>query len=166
MKYYVKQKVFSLRDKFKVLDESQNELYQVAGKFMSIQNKLELLNMDGSQVLNSKKQILSILPKYFIHTPHGDQVAEIARKFAFKPKFIVQVGHEELKVEGSILGHSFVIFNGDREVASIQKKIISWGDTYEINIEDETNKELYLFIVIIIDQVIHESKNHSRGFNN
>ena len=44
---------------------------------------------------------------------------------------------------------------------SKQKKVISWGDTYEINILDELNTELYLFIVIIIDQIIHEQRNKS-----
>ena len=56
MKYYIKQKVFTVRDQFTIKDYSQNDVFQVQGKFMSITNKLELLNMDGSQVLNSKKQ--------------------------------------------------------------------------------------------------------------
>ena len=62
MKFYIKQKVFSLRDSFSIMDESQNELYSVKGKFISIQNKLELLNMNGSQVLNSKKKLFKIFP--------------------------------------------------------------------------------------------------------
>ena len=57
MKYYIKQKVFSLKDQFAIKDYSQNDVFQVKGKFMSLSNKLELLNMDGSQVLNSKKQL-------------------------------------------------------------------------------------------------------------
>jgi uncharacterized protein YxjI len=43
-------------------------------------------------------------------------------------------------------------------VASISKKIISWGDTYEIEIKNEEDKELFMFVVIIIDQVVHERK--------
>jgi uncharacterized protein YxjI len=45
-------------------------------------------------------------------------------------------------------------------VTSISKKIISWGDTYEIDVVDENNLELLLFMVIIIDQVVHENKNN------
>jgi len=161
MKYYIKQKVFSLRDKFKITTESQKDLYQVAGKFLSISNKLELQNIDGSVVLHAKKQVLSFLPKYFVYTPHNDELAVIQRKFAFKPKFEIRVGAENLHVEGSLFGHSFHIMNDDDIVASIQKKVISWGDTYEIEVFTEQNLELYLFIVIIIDQVIHEQKNRS-----
>lgn len=158
MKFYIKQKIFSLRDKFKIMDASQKEVFQIEGKMISIQNKLQLLKMDGSQILNSKRKVVSLFSKYFIFDPHGEKVAEITRKFSMRPKFVVTVGHNEYQVEGSLFAHSFGIFDGNMELASIQKKVISWGDTYEIDIHDELNTNLFLFIVIIIDQVIHEKK--------
>ena len=158
MKYYIKQKVFSLRDKFRIMDETQKELYSVEGKFISIQNKLQLLHMNGSQALNAQKKLFKIMSRYDIFTPHNDHLATVQRKFSFRPKFLVTVGNEELQVEGSFFAHSFGIFRDGQEVASIEKKYISWGDTYEIDIQDDLNKELYLFIVIIIDQIIHEAE--------
>jgi len=159
MKFYIKQKVFSLKDNFKVMNESGKEVYQVHGKFFSIHNKLELLNIDGSQVYNAQRKVLSIFPKYTLFTPHGDNVAFVQRKFGIKPKFQVEVGNREYKVEGSFFAFSFGIFDGDQEVASIQKKVISWGDAYEIEISSGLDTELFLFLVIIIDQVLHEKKN-------
>lgn len=161
MRFYIKQKVFSLKDRFRIMDETQQELYSVEGKFISIQNKLALNNMDGSQVLNAKRKMFALFPRYDIFTPHSEHLATIQKKFALRPKFSVYVGNEELQVEGSFFGHSFGVLRNGTEVASIQKKVISWGDTYEINILDELNTELYLFIVIIIDQIIHEQKNKS-----
>lgn len=159
MRFYIKQKVFSFRDKFRIMDENQKELYSVEGKFMSISNKLQLLNMDGSQVLNARRKIMSFLPRYFLFTPHGDQVATIRRKFGLRPKFEIEIENEVLTVDGTLFGHNFAVIRNGQEVASIQKRVISWGDTYEINVLDELNTELYLFIVIIVDQVIHEKKN-------
>ncbi len=159
MKYYVKQKVFSIRDNFTIKDYSQNDVFQVQGKFMSLSNKLELLNMDGSQVLNSKKKLFRFLPLYYIYSNHNEEIAEIKRKLSFKPKFEVRVGQEEYQVEGSVFAHTFTIKKDDVEVASIIKKVFSFGDSYEIDILEESQKELFLFIVIIIDQIIHENKN-------
>ena len=159
MRFYIKQKVFSLRDKFTIMDETQKELYTVEGKFISIQNKLQLLNMNGSQALNAQKKLFRLMARYDIYTPHSDHLATIQRKFSIRPKFVVTVGNEELQVEGSFFAHSFGVFRDGQEVASIAKKYISWGDTYEIDIHDELNTELYLFIVIIIDQIIHEQEN-------
>ena len=161
MKYYIKQKVFSLRDKFLIKDYAQNDLYQVEGKFMSLTNKLQLMNMDGSQVLNSKKVLFRFLPLYHIYSNHDEELATIKRKFAFKPKFEVTVGNKEFEVVGSFFAHSFTIKSGMQEVASISKKVFSFGDSYEIDIFDEVQKELFLFIVIIIDQVIHEQRKRN-----
>lgn len=161
MRFYIKQKVFSLKDKFKVLDETGRELYAVEGKFLSISNKLQLTNMNGSEVLHAQKKLFRMFPSYEIFDPHNNLLATVQKKFSLRPRFVVSVGGEELQVEGSFFGHSFGVVRNGSEVASIQKKIISWGDTYEINILDELNVELYLFIVIIIDQVIHEQKQNS-----
>lgn len=165
MKYYVKQKILSLKDQFYVMDQSGKEVYGIKGKMFSLSNKMELLNMNGSQILNTKKQIFSFLAKYFVFDPHGELQAEIKRKFAVRPRFDVTIGNEVLSVEGSLFAHSFGIFDNGEEVASISKKVLSFGDSYEIEIHDESKAELYLFIVIILDQVLHENKNDNKFIN-
>lgn len=158
MKFYIKQKVFSFKDKFKILDESQELQYEVKGKFMSLSNKLELVDKLGNPVLRAKRKVLAFLPKYFIYNLKGEEIATIKRIFGFRPRFTLSALRTDLEVEGSLFAHSFGIFDHGNEVATISKKIISWGDTYEINIIDEENTELFLFIVIVLDQIIHERK--------
>ena len=145
------------------MDENGNDIYAVEGKMFSLSNKLELRDLDGSQILNSYKKVLTIFPKYFINNPQGEQLAVIQKKLALRPRFNVNVLGKELTVEGSFFGHSFGIIDNGQEVASIQKKILSFGDTYEIDVVYDDNPELFLFIVIIIDQVIHENKNNQNG---
>jgi uncharacterized protein YxjI len=159
MKFYIKQKVFSIKDQFNITDESQNLQYQVKGKFMSITNKLELLDKSGEMLFRSNKKVFTLMPKYFIYNNRNEEVATIQKKFSLRPKFNLSMYRERLTVEGNFFAHSFSVFNNGQLEASIQKKIISWGDTYEIDIADEENAELYLFVVIILDQVIHERKN-------
>jgi uncharacterized protein YxjI len=165
MKYYVKQKIFSLKDQFYIMDQSGKEVYGVKGKMFSLSNKMELLNMNGSQVLSTNKKILAFLAKYFVYDPHGELLAEIKRKFGIRPRFQIIMGNQVYSVEGSLFAHSFGIFDGSNEVASISKKVLSFGDTYEIDIHDDTKTELFLFIVIILDQILHENKNDSKFTN-
>ena len=162
MKFYIKQKVFTLKDQFSILDASGNPVYNVVGKMFSLSNKLQLQNLNGSVVLHAKKQVLRFLPKYFIYTPHDEEIATVTRKFGLRPKFEVEAGTDSLRVEGSFFAHSFQIFKDDVIVASITKKVISWGDSYEIDIDDINNTEIYLFIVIVLDQIIHEAENRRR----
>jgi len=159
MRFYIRQKVFTLKDKFDITDEQQNLKYQVKGHFMSISNKMELLDTSGATLLRSNRKVLTIMPKYFIFDKQNQEVATIKRLLALRPRFDLLVMNRELAVEGSFFAHSFGIYEKGLEVASIKKKIISWGDTYEIEIHDEANIELFLFVVIILDQIIHEKKN-------
>lgn len=159
MKFYIKQKVFSFKDQFKIMDETQNVLYEIKGKFMSIKNKLELTNQAGEILLRSERKVLTIMPKYFVFNEKDQEIALIKRIFGFKPRFDLNILNKDYFVDGSLFGHSFGIYDERKNmVASISKKIISWGDTYEIDIQDEANVELFLFVVIIIDQVVHERK--------
>lgn len=159
MKFYIKQKVFSFKDQFKIMDETQTVQYEIKGKFMSIKNKLELTKANGDPVMRSERKVLTFMPKYFIFNNKDQEIAVIKRIFGFKPRFDLNIMNKDYFVDGSLFGHSFGIYDEKKnQVASISKKIISWGDTYEINIQSEENVELFLFVVIIIDQVVHENK--------
>ncbi len=158
MKFYVKQKVFSLKDKFFIRDEQQNEVYQVQGKFMSITNKLELQNLDGDIILKSNRKVFTLFPTYYIYDRNEELLVTIKKKFSIRPKFTIIKGHKELEVEGSFFAHSFQVIDGTNVLASISKKVFSFGDSYEIIINEESEKEVFLFLVIIIDQVIHEQQ--------
>ena len=160
MKFYIKQKVFTLKDHFNIMNEEQEIQYQVKGKFMSISDKLQLLDKGEQLVLHAKRKVFSLLAKYYIYNIRDEEVAVIQQKFQlFRPKFKIYVKGKEMDVEGSLFAHSFTIMDNQTVVASIQKKIISWGDTYAIEIFDEENVELLLFTVIVLDQVIHERRN-------
>lgn len=159
MKFYIKQKVFSLKDTFKIYDEHQQIKYSIQGKYFSLHNKLVLKDELEQLLYEAEKVLLRIMPKYLVFDEHHQEVASIQKHFAFKPSFSVSLKHRDLKVSGSFFAHQFFITDSDLELASIQKKYLAWGDTYEIDIADHQDIELLLFIVIIIDQTIHEH-NH------
>lgn len=159
MKYFIKQKVFSFKDKFNITNEQQETLYQVEGKVFSIKNKLTLLNPTGDEVLKAEKKLFKLFARYDIYHPDGDHQAVVQRKFSIlRPKFMVTAGNQELMIDGNMIGHQFSITKDGREVASIQKKLFSFGDSYVIDIAEEVNQELYLFIVIIVDQILEEAE--------
>jgi len=158
MRFYIKQKVFTLKDKFNVFDENQTQKYQVKGKFLSLTNKLDLLDMEGKLLLHSNRKLLTFLPKYYIYDSQNQLVAVIKKKFSFLPKYDLTVLGKALKVDGKFFAHNFSILDNTLTLASISKRVISWGDTYEIDIAAEENVEVFLFVVIIIDQTIHEKK--------
>ena len=82
MNLYIKQKVFSFKDKFTVKDEYGQDKYIVEGEFFSLGKKLHVYDMAGNEVAFIQQKIMSFLPRYFVFV--GDkQIAEIVKKFSF-----------------------------------------------------------------------------------
>jgi len=163
MKFYVKQKFFSAKNKFTIFNENEEEAYKVEGKMFSFKNYLELRRMDDSVIYSTQKKLLTFLPKYTVFDGANREVAKIFKKFAFRPRFDVFKDGVKYEIEGSVFAHSFGITDGEKTVAEIQKKVFKLTDSYEIEIYAEEDKELFLFIVIVIDQILHEGKS---GGNN
>jgi uncharacterized protein YxjI len=56
-------------------------------------------------------------------------------------------------VDGNWWDMDFDVSRKGRKIAEINKRWISWGDTYEITILDESLEELIISLVIAIDCV-------------
>ncbi len=157
MRYYIKQKVFSIGDKFDIFDENQNPVYHVEGKFFSISNKLRFLDVNDGEILNAKRKILSFFPTYYMYDESGTEVAMIRKKISFLgSKFVFNFKGKPMMITGNLFAHDFSIEDEGMSIVSVQKKYISWGDTYEINIDESHDTELFLFAVVILDQILHE----------
>ncbi len=161
MKFYIKQKVFTVRNRFDILNLAGEKVYSVEGKFFSLHNRLELLDNSGVPVLHAFRKLLTFLPFYTIENNRGEQLATIKKQFSLKPNFSITYGYQSYQVNGNFFAHSFEITDGNKTIAYITKKYISFGDSYEIDVIDDQDTSLWLFIVIVIDQVIHENKSSS-----
>lgn len=161
MKLYIKQKVFSIKDKFNIYDENQNPVYTCDGKLFSIGKKLDIFDSNNELVSNIHQKVIAFLPKYFINKG-GEDVACVKKQFAIKPTYnIDEFGWE---VKGNFLAHTYTIKQGLTLVAEINKKWVSWGDTYEIDIKDGFNPVDVISVVLIIDSDLANSQNFSVSF--
>lgn len=149
MKFYIRQKVFSWKDKFTVKDFDGRDVYQVEGEFFSFGKKLHIYDMSGNEVAFIQQKVLSFLPRYYVYV--GDnQVAEILKKFTFlRPKY--EVHGLNWQVEGDFFAHNYVITDGNSMVVEINKEWMTWGDCYELNIAPNANEIIALATVLAID---------------
>ncbi|MEG0911048.1 MAG: LURP-one-related family protein [Ruthenibacterium sp.] len=147
MKLYIKQKVFSIRDKFFVANENAENLYQVIGKIFSLGHKLSIQDMQEKELVTVHQKVLSFLSKYYI-TVEGKEV-EIERKISVVPHFEVkELGWD---IKGNLLDHDYNITKDDVVIATIAQKWISWGDSYEIDVVNDADALYALGVVIAID---------------
>ncbi len=159
MKLYIKQKVFSWGDKFRIYDENENDKYYVKGEVFSFGKKLHLYNLSENELAFIHQKVWSFLPKYFI-SQNGVDVAQVVKKFTFfRQEYIVEgLGWT---VSGNFWAHEYEISAAGRTIASISKRWFTWGDTYEIDIANHADEVMVLCVVLIIDAVIAQSNNNA-----
>ena len=163
-KLYLKQKVFSFTDRYKIFDENQKVLYHCEGQFFSFSHKMDLFDTGRNKLLFTlRKKIFSLLPTYHLTDPQGVEVATIHKRFTIlKHKLDIESKFGEFSIDGDFLGHTFTVTANGQTVVNFQKKWISWGDSYEISIYPEENLEFYVALVIMIDNCLHDGEQGNR----
>lgn len=152
MKLYIRQKVFSWKDKFKVFDSSGEEKYSIEGEFISLGKKLHIYDLQGREVAFIAQKLFSLLPRYFVYI-NGTEVAEIVKEFSlFRPKYSIEgLGWE---IDGDFFAHNYDITKNGRRIVSIDKQWMTWGDCYELDIENGNDEIVALSVVLAIDCVM------------
>lgn len=156
----MKQKVFSLRGDFDIYDENQVPVYSVQGKLMSFGRQLRLYDSaTGEELAHIKQQVMTLLPKMHVFY-QNERIATISKKLTF---FKQQYDIDTLgwSVEGDFFAHDYTVFDAKgKVVADINKKYLSWSDSFEVNIvQDEIDPAMVIAIVLAIDCAMDASQN-------
>lgn len=159
MKLCIKEKVFSWGDKFTVKDEHGRDKYVVEGEVFSWGKKLHVYDMAGREVAFIKQEVWSWLPRYYVFCDDR-QVAEIKKEFTF---FFSKYSIEGLgwEIDGSFMAHEYQITQSGRQIVSISKEWMTWGDSYELNIANSADEIVALAVVLTIDCVTESNSGAS-----
>ncbi len=159
MKLYIKQKIFSWKDKFYVKDENGNDRYYIEGELFSLGKKLHIYDMNNNELAFIHQKVLSFLPRFFVFIG-GIQVAEIVKEFTlFRNKYRIEgLGWE---VDGDFMDHDYEITSMGRPIVSISKEWFTWGDSYMLDIADNVDPINALSVVLAIDCVIEMQRRAS-----
>ena len=152
MRLYMKQKVFSMKDRFTIKNEAGEDVYTVEGKFISLGKKLHILDLNGEEVAFVKQELLTFLPKFTV-LQHDEPMAQIQKKMSFlKPKYVVT--GLDWTIEGDVFAHDYTVFAGEQPIVTIHKKWMAWGDTYELDVAEGADVPLTVAVVLAIDAVM------------
>lgn len=159
MKLYVKQKMFSIGDKFTIKDEFGNDKYFAEGKIFSVGHKVRIYDMNNNEVIYIKQKLMSFLPKYEIYV-NGNLAGVLTKKITFlRPKYIIE--DSNLELEGDIWEYDYTLKNGDHEIMNVSKKVLSFSDCYEINIHSDEDELLSLAVTLAVDCQLETEDNNN-----
>ncbi|MBM7710309.1 LURP-one-related/scramblase family protein [Enterococcus lemanii] len=150
-KLYIKQKLFSIGEKFHIYDENERPQYYVEGSFFKIPKTFTIYNQYQIEVATITKKVWSFLPKFYVDIRNSPQIM-IEKDFTFF-KASYQISAQGIEVAGNWWDMDFEVLRFGRPIAKIHKKWLSWGDTYEVEIYNEDFEETIVALVIAIDCV-------------
>ena len=160
MRYVMKQKWLAFGDDFTIQDESGRDVYFVDGKAFSLGDQLSFRDMQGNELAYIRQKLFAWGKTYEIY--RSGALAAVVKKELFtffKCRFTVDVpGPDDLEANGDFLDHEYEFSRGDRAVASVSKRWLSWTDTYGIDVADDEDPVLVLASAVVVDMACHADK--------
>jgi len=155
---YMKQKVFSLRGRFSIQDQQEQDVYLVEGSFMKLPKTFSISTVDGEEVAVITKKMLSLLPKFFIEV--DGETLTIEKSFTFfKDRYTIDAA--DLEIDGDWWDMDFEIKRHGEVVGSVEKKWFTFGDSYEIQVFDPDIEKILIALVVAIDYVKEDEESSS-----
>jgi uncharacterized protein YxjI len=149
MKLYMKQKVFSWRDRFFIKDESGDDRYYVQGEILSLGKKLRVFDSGGTEVAFIRQKVMSLLPRFFVEM-NGRVVCTMVKELTFFRQSY-RVEGLPWHLTGDFWAHEYSLTENGREIMRLSKKWFTWGDSYELYITDNQNELMCLCISLAVD---------------
>jgi uncharacterized protein YxjI len=148
MKLYIKQKVFSWRERFSVKDEGQQDRWFAQGEIFTFAKKLHVYDIYGAEVALIRQKLFTFLHRYYIVI--GGYEYEFVKELSlFRPRYTIR--NLDWIVDGNFFEHDYSVNDSKGVVMTISKAWFSFGDFYELNISDSQNELLCLCVALAID---------------
>ncbi|WP_054940827.1 LURP-one-related/scramblase family protein [Paenibacillus ihuae] len=148
---YIKQKVFSLREKFTVKNQQEKDVYYVEGSFMQIPKTFSIMNTSHEEVALITKKVFSFLPKFFVEV-FGREVLTIRKEFSFfKARYTIDSA--DIEVHGDLWDMDFQVLHHGTVIGIVNKEWFTWGDSYKVQILNEEMEAILIAFVVAIDCV-------------
>ncbi len=159
MTLYIKQKLFSIGDKYDIYDADQNAIYNAFGEVFTIGNKLHLCNTNGDELVFIKQKVMAFLPTFELYV-RDELFATVKKEFTFLYKKInVESSFGNFVIDGNFWDHEYTITCDGNLFGTVSKEWLTWGDVYALNVNTEDYSEFFVALVLAIDCILDGEKN-------
>jgi uncharacterized protein YxjI len=158
MRYIMKQKLFSIGDKFAIRNENDEDVFFVNGAVLSLGHKLSFEDLQGNELLFISQKLLSWGPTYELYRG-AEHIATIKKELFtfFNCTFDIHVDDRgDLEAQGDFSDHEYTVTRAGEAIAQISKQRFAWSDTYGVEISPGEDPVLILASTVVIDMCCHE----------
>lgn len=150
--------------KFDVRDAAGNLRYRAAtvteGMFTS-NARIYYPNDAEALIIRQQKKMTLAAMNFDIFAPDGTLITEVMQKVHFATSEF-QLPRLGLVVTGDFLSIKFQFMREKQPVASVRKKVLAWGDCYEVEYYDSNLEQILLAAIMVIQMVIAAARRRRR----
>ncbi len=156
---YIEQEFFKIEDHYPIVDENGETIYFVDEDFKFFEKHLEITNVKTNEIISIDKQFPTLLPKFDITFPNG-KVLTLKSEFSIFSKYITVLPEKEyITIEGNFFDYEFRVMKGGELIGFVEKELFRLRDCFTINVINEEYEELFIAIMIAIDNIQDSQAN-------
>lgn len=165
MRFYIKERVWSLPEAFIVRDDAGNAVFEIRGKFFHFGDDPVMVDSStGQELVHIQQRVLSLMPLYEMYR-NGQLLASVHEQFRlFGEGFKIEAGDGSiLHVNGDIWQWNFSVTDErGNQLAQIGRQFSLFRDSYAIDVAPGADAPFMVALVIVIDMVRehHEQQHH------
>jgi len=167
--FLLQEKMFSIKDKIKVMTPDKKVLGIFASKILSIGRNYRLYEgeVEENEILTVKEKAISMRKVYSFFKGSKDDDNLIgklkAKIISIKPKYWFEDPDENIlfTLKGNLWKLKYQIFLEDKPVAEISSKLFKIKNTYGLKIDPSVDDDSAMLILGIV-AMIHEEKEERR----
>ncbi len=171
--FLLQEKMFSIRDKVRVMDSSKKIIGTFTSKLISIGKNYRLTSAKNEDkvILTVKEKAISLKSTYSFFKGDKDDdklIGKLKKKLvSIKPKYWFEDpdGNKIFSMKGNLWKLKYTISLEDKQIAEISKKFFKIKDTYGVRIDpdlDDDSAMLVLGIVVMIHNEKEEQEKRRR----
>jgi uncharacterized protein YxjI len=157
----MRQKLWSLRDQFRIRDAEGDDVYVVKGRLISIRDRFSFEDVHGRQLLEIRQKLVSWRPQYRIYV-EGRLCAIVQKRLlsVLGSRFVISIkGEPNLLAKGNFLDYEYRFLRRGRQVARVSKRWFALTDSYGVQVDEERVGDLLILAcAVIIDMINHNPK--------
>lgn len=165
LRLYMRQLLMTMHKKIEVKDENDNIVYEASTDYFTLHDKTHIKNAQGQEVAEIEKKLISLNAKFTAQMSDG-------RTFLLHD----ELGHlltdnmdiPELgwRVKGDLMQHDYELVNSQGDIlAATHRKWISIREAYEVEIEDESQLDTIITVLIILEHIVFTRVQNETAFD-
>ena len=135
-----------------------NIKYTVKKKLLAAGADFDIFDSNGNKVALVDQKVMNMV-KTFDISINGQKCGTVKKKF---PALTKDMNYDARcwKLDGDAVGVSFKFTDAAKAVyATVKKKVIALGDTYEITVTNHEDELLVVALTVVIDEAFHSKRS-------